>query len=154
MNGNSGRITPTAIGAAVLISVVLFFLFFSVNLKGSSAYFPTFTLGLILILSMVLIVKEVFVRKPADPDAKKGEPWSKTLTLQIALSIVLMFAYIPLMNWVGFYTTTLIYVPIVSYIYGYRDIKRVIIGTVVYTGLLYIIFSQLMGREMPSGILL
>lgn len=150
---NETHLTKVATGALVLIAVSVFFLFQSIHLKGSSAYFPTFILSLIVLLSALLAVTEYIKNKKSETEQVNRSERLEQIK-RVALSITLMATYIAMMKWIGFYVTTLIAIPLISYIFGYRERKKVAIGTVIYTVLLYVIFSQIMGREMPHGILM
>ncbi|BBI64888.1 hypothetical protein HSBAA_61940 [Vreelandella sulfidaeris] len=51
---------------------------------------------------------------------------------------------------IGFYTTTAVMVPLVAWSFGYRDIKRLLLADLIFTGGLAIIFALLMGQDLPT----
>ena len=65
----------------------------------------------------------------------------------IVLAIALYMAGVVAL---GFYTSTAIMLPVVAWCFGYRDIKRLLLADVIFTGGLAVIFVVLMGQELPA----
>ena len=134
-----------------LISASSFFLLSSFYLDFESSIFPRVILLFCIVLSIVLIGQDVSKRakgeKSAFTDAFKNFK-------KVTYSLILVFLYIVSVNFIGFYVSTFIMIPIVSRMFGYKKLVHSIAWSALYTGLLFVVFSQLMDRYMPSGILI
>jgi putative tricarboxylic transport membrane protein len=53
----------------------------------------------------------------------------------------------------GFYVSTMIFVPLIAYLFGYRSVIGLAIATVIVVAAIAMIFSIAMGQDFPRGLL-
>lgn len=73
--------------------------------------------------------------------------WGKSISTLIVLVI-----YIGLINYLGYYLSTLLFVGSLSYILGARKIKKQIIFMFLLVGSIYLIFQIILSVPVPRGI--
>jgi putative tricarboxylic transport membrane protein len=70
---------------------------------------------------------------------------------RVAGAFALIAVYIAAVDLVGFYPSTALSVPLVAWIFGYRNVPRLAFGTAVTLGAIYLIFSLAMSQDFPGG---
>lgn len=70
----------------------------------------------------------------------------------VALNVVLLFAYIMVMDVIGFVLSTLLYLPIAGWFIGYRKRLRLAIYAAAVTVVLTVVFGILFVVPLPRGI--
>lgn len=70
--------------------------------------------------------------------------------LPVLASFATIVAYTLAVQFVGFYTSTIIMVPLVAWAFGYRKLFGLVLSTVIFVGGIYVIFSLLMGQRFPQ----
>lgn len=119
--------------------------------RGASAYLPSAVLGLAFLLSLIWALQNVIalLKGGWSTDTTKKEDWSKLLSF---FSIVLVYvAAIPL---IGFFTMTIVFIPVVTILLGYRK-KSVLLGApIVFVAALYLLFGLVLQVQLPDELLL
>lgn len=135
--------TLTAIG---LIIAAGGFLVPTAALSQVSALLPASMLISILVLSAVMLIadqRKAAAGEAAQPvmKAPKRVFWAFVLTVLYALSV----------DYVGFYVSTAISIPLIAYAFGYRNPLGLAIATFIVLGAIYLIFGVAMSQEFPVG---
>jgi len=126
-----------------------------------SAYFPRFIIFLIGFLGCVLLIKEIWKNKQthstkntAAANSGDGIPffWQPAF-LKVALMIVASVIYLLTINWAGFFSSALVYLPIIMWVLGIRKIRTIITATLVVVFFIYLIFNMFLKVPFPEGIL-
>ncbi|WBU53980.1 tripartite tricarboxylate transporter TctB family protein [Paracoccus sp. SCSIO 75233] len=135
--------TLTAIGIFVAAAV---FIVPTFDLPPMAALLPAAMLVSLMILAAFLLVNDQ--RKAA-----AGEP-AETMTRspkRVALAFGLVVLYALSVDFIGFYVSTAISVPLVAYVFGFRNPVGLATATVIVLAAIYLIFSIAMSQEFPAG---
>ena len=133
----------TAIG---LFAGAAALLFPTAELKPISALLPATMLISVMVLAMILLVVD-------QRHASAGEEAARMTKApkRVFLAFVLIVAYALSVDYVGFYISTAISIPLVAYIFGYRNPLGLAIATIIVLGTIYLIFGFAMHQEFPTG---
>ncbi|WP_010142378.1 tripartite tricarboxylate transporter TctB family protein [Oceanicola sp. S124] len=135
--------TLTAIG---IILVAAGFLIPTFDMRAISALLPaTMLIGLIL-LSLLLLLSDQ--RKAGAGEEAKPMTGSPKRVIGAFLLIV---AYALATDFIGFYVSTAATIPLVAWIFGYRNPLGLLIATVIVTGTIWAIFDFGMSQDFPTG---
>jgi len=126
-----------------------------------SGYFPRFIIFLIGFLGCVLLIKEIRKKKEIhstknSAPANSGDAipfFRQPAFFKITMMIVASFLYILAINWFGFFSSALVYLPIMIWVLGVRKIRTIVTATLVVVFFIYLIFSIFLKVPFPEGIL-
>ena len=135
--------TLTAIG---IIVVAAGFLIPTQDLRAISALLPAAMLIGLIVLSVALLVSDQR-KASAGEDA---EPMTKAPKRVIG-AFLLIVAYALSCDFIGFYVSTAITIPLVAWIFGYRSPIGLLIATVIVVGTIWAIFDFGMSQDFPTG---
>lgn len=116
-----------------------------------SAYLPTVVLCLLTLLCVMWALKSfVSLRREG------GEVllFRKDEVKRTAVLIVATLVLISMAPFLGFATSFLIFVPVTGYLLGYRKWQGLLLTSVVFTTLIYLVFVTLLNRPLPTELLL
>ena len=126
-----------------------FFYLEASKIHPTAAQFPKIVLGLLFFMSLILMI--LGVRKTLKPAL-----WLKSDTLlninvirTPLLVFVVVAGYLVLMNFTGFFISTVIFVPVCMFFYGVKSIRLIIITNVVLNLFVYILFVRLLRVMLP-----
>lgn len=116
------------------------------TLSISSAGYPQVLLIILFILSIIWLLIDIFVKKVKE-DVKEN----------IVLSRVIIFAlsslfYYFLIEIIGFYIITPIFMIFLMYVLGVKNIKLLLGVSIFFTFFLYLAFSIFLSLPAPKGI--
>lgn len=137
--------------AETLTAVVVFvaaalFLIPTSELPALSALLPAAMLIALLVLSVAMLV----VDQRAAAAGLPGERLTSS-PRRVLAAFALIFAYALCVDFVGFYPSTAIFVPLVAYLFGYRSPFGLALATMIVVGAIYLIFGFAMSQEFPVG---
>jgi len=135
--------TLTAIGL-LIVSVVL--LIPTSGFPPISALLPAAMLVGLCILAMIMLV--IDQRKAARGEA--AAPMMKA-PKRVLGAFVLVVLYAVAVDFIGFYPSTAVSIPLVAYAFGYRRRLGLAIAAVIVLVAIYLIFSFAMSQEFPAG---
>lgn len=137
--------TPDVIAGFVVIGVCIFFLWYSERMPPESAAFPKAVLWLATVLGVVLLIQAtVKVLRTG------GETRFFKHRRRFFIAIVITGVYVLVLDVVGFYTSTVVLIPLVGALFGYRNPKGLILTTVIFVVAMVTIFDLLMNRHFPT----
>ena len=123
------------------------------QLPPKAARYPYFVLGLMVFLTLLLAIN-TFIIKPKNAEEEKGEDQFKgILYRQFFLIIALSAVYIVLIDIIGFFVTTAIYL-FVTMVALKSSIKWSIVVSILFPVFLYLIFVSFLKVPVPKGFLL
>ena len=123
------------------------------QLPPKAARYPYFVLGLMVFLTLLLAI-HTFLIKPKNTEENKEEDQFKgNLYGQFFLVIALSAVYVILIDIIGFFVTTAIYL-FVTMIILKSNIKWSIVVSIVFPIFLYLVFVSFLKVPIPSGFLL
>lgn len=113
-----------------------------------TALLPVAMLSALIVLAALMIGRALLSVKAS----RKVAPRYSVFTnggafLGIVLAIALYIVGVVIL---GFYISTAIMLPVLAWCFGYRDIKRLVLADVIFTGGLAVIFVVLMGQQLPA----
>lgn len=138
----------TFAGFIILASAGLLF-YGALDLPAMSALLPVAMLICLMILGVALIVLQYLRRMTVSEKKLKISNPSRALA-----SFGLIVVYTLAVHYIGFYISTIVMVPSVAWLFGYRNFPRLLLATAIFVGGIYLIFSMLMGQRFPEEIFL
>ncbi len=143
----------------ILFSIVSYLI--SLPYPDKSAYFPRFLIVLLAIWGVLILVKEI--QKNIKAGASKPQTHAEAgdhipffrqpAYRKVALMTVASMVYLLVINWVGFFSTALVYIPVMIWALGVRKIRTIIASTLVVVFFIYLIFSVFLRVPFPEGLL-
>ena len=133
----------------------------SLPYPDNSAYFPRFIIFLIGFFGFLLLIKEIKKNKtPVSAEnsekasSNDGIPFfRKAAFLKVSLMIVASFIYLLAIDQIGFFSSALVYLPVMIWVLGVRKIRTIVTATLVVVFFIYLIFSIFLKVPFPEGIL-
>ena len=123
------------------------------QLPPKAARYPYFVLGLMVFLTLLLAIN-TFIIKPKNTEEDKEEDQFKgNLYGQFFLIMALSAVYIILIDIIGFFITTAIYL-FVTMVTLKSNIKWSIVVSILFPVFLYLIFVSFLKVPVPKGFLL
>ena len=123
------------------------------QLPAKAARYPYFVLGLMVFLTLLLAIN-TFIIKPKNAEEDKEEDQFKgNLYGQFFLIMALSAIYVILIDIIGFFITTAIYL-FVTMVTLKSSIKWSIVVSILFPVFLYLIFVSFLKVPVPKGFLL
>ncbi|WP_336011863.1 tripartite tricarboxylate transporter TctB family protein [Fusobacterium polymorphum] len=123
------------------------------QLPPKAARYPYFVLGLMVFLTLLLAIN-TFIIKPKNAEEDKEEDQFKgNLYGQFFLIMALSAIYVILIDIIGFFITTAIYL-FVTMVTLKSSIKWSIVVSILFPVFLYLIFVSFLKVPVPKGFLL
>ena len=123
------------------------------QLPAKAARYPYFVLGLMVFLTLLLAIN-TFIIKPKNAEEDKEEDQFKgNLYGQFFLIMALSAVYVILIDIIGFFVTTAIYL-FVTMVILKSNIKWSIVVSIVFPIFLYLVFVSFLKVPVPRGFLL
>ena len=123
------------------------------QLPPKAARYPYFVLGLMVFLTLLLAI-HTFLIKPKNTEENKEEDQFKgNLYGQFFLVIALSAVYVILIDIIGFFVTTAVYL-FVTMLALKSNIKWSIIVSILFPIFLYLVFVSFLKVPVPRGFLL
>lgn len=144
-------VTATVI---LILSVVLFNQ--TRNYNYLSAVFPRFVLGLLMILSVILMIRAILLFRKRGPTESKFIPLKDLF--YVALTIVLSFLWVYVMDWVlGFLLGSIVFGIVIFAILAGRSLKlrEFLLFSLGYSGIVFIFWyslEKLLRVPLPKGL--
>ncbi|WP_340120128.1 tripartite tricarboxylate transporter TctB family protein [Pelagibius sp. 7325] len=137
---------PESLTAIVIIAAAAAFLVPTAALRPISALLPAAMLVGLMVLSLVLLVSDQ--RKAAAGEA--AEPMAAAPKRVIG-AFLLIFGYAISVDFVGFYASTAVAIPLVAYAFGFRNLLGLVVATLIVVSAIYLVFDFAMSLGFPSG---
>lgn len=126
---------------------------------GDAGKVPRLVSGIMVAAAFLMLLRSV-LSPPAMLDTASAEEPSDFRRLtpeeaaRTAIAIVLTLAYILAVKPVGFYTASIIYIPLSAYTLGLRNHLAIWIGTVLFLGFSYYLFRIVFRTPLPEEAIL
>ncbi|RCK49831.1 hypothetical protein TH25_12470 [Thalassospira profundimaris] len=134
---------PDNIAGVVLIAVAAWLLTKVTDMPYMSALLPVAMLCTIIGLSALMILRNLI-----KSGAVSVNPVFTSLP-RFALVVACVAGYVISVANAGFYTSTLLMLPVVSWLFGYRKLKGIALATLIFVGGIALIFLVLMNQSLP-----
>ena len=145
-------------GFLILLSILSYIE--TLSYPYESAYYPRFIIMLLAFLGVATVVTEIIKLKKTT-DIKQAEKssndekiafWMMPRVRKVTMMIFGSLVYMVVMNYVGFFVTTSVYLPIMMRLLGIRKLKTVFLSTFVVVFVIYMIFVAFLNVPFPEGI--
>lgn len=133
----------TAIGI-VLVSAGLLLPTFEI--RPLSALLPA-----TMLISLILLAAWMFVSDQRSASKKEAGKAMTKSPKRVLGAFVLVVLYALSVDFVGFYTSTALSVPLVAYLFGFKNPFGLAIATIIVLSVIYLIFGFAMNQEFPTG---
>ena len=123
------------------------------------ASFPQFMCLGMMFFTVVLLIQSVLKLKKADPEDPMMEPASSINILKNkgvqagVLVIVLCAAYAALFEVLGYVLASTIIAAIIMWLIGKRDVKQIVLVSILVPLLMWFVFYKLLTVNIPMGVL-
>lgn len=116
-----------------------------------SAYLPTAVLSLLMLLCVVWAIKSLVALRRTRAERLQ---FRKDEVRRFAVLVVATLVLISVAPLLGFATSFLVFIPVTGYLLGYRKWQGLLLTSVVFTSLVYLVFLALLNRPLPPELLL
>ena len=123
------------------------------QLPPKAARYPYFVLGLMVFLTLLLAINTFLIKPKNTEENKEEDQFKGNLYGQFFLVIALSAVYVILIDIIGFFVTTAIYL-FVTMVTLKSSIKWSIVVSILFPIFLYLIFVSFLKVPVPRGFLL
>ena len=123
------------------------------QLPPKAARYPYFVLGLMVFLTLLLAINTFLIKPKNTEENKEEDQFKGNLYGQFFLVIALSAVYVILIDIIGFFVTTAIYL-FVTMLALKSNIKWSIVVSIVFSIFLYLVFVSFLKVPVPRGFLL
>ena len=123
------------------------------QLPPKAARYPYFVLGLMVFLTLLLAINTFLIKPKNTEENKEEDQFKGNLYGQFFLVIALSAVYVILIDIIGFFVTTAIYL-FVTMLALKSNIKWSIVVSILFPIFLYLIFGSFLKVPVPRGFLL
>ena len=123
------------------------------QLPPKAARYPYFVLGLMVFLTLLLAINTFLIKPKNTEENKEEDQFKGNLYGQFFLVIALSAVYVILIDIIGFFVTTAIYL-FVTMLALKSNIKWSIVVSILFPIFLYLLFVSFLKVPVPRGFLL
>ena len=117
--------------------------------RGQSSLMPVVVLGLMALLSMIWLGQSLWQLRQSQETMRAEGPQLMRFVLFVA-GVVL---YVICLTYIGFFTATLLMVPLLSAALGYRNFKLTLPVSMAFVAILYAVFVLLLKIPLPPELI-
>ena len=137
----SAKVRGLPLGAEGIAAIVIMLgasalLVEAVPMPTMSAMLPIAMLVFLIGLGAIMLVRNVIVRRKGVVQERLVRRPKRAIGAYFAIVI-----YTLLVSLIGFYTSTVLMVPLVGWIFGYRNLPRLMLATAIFVGSIFVIFN-------------
>ena len=130
-----------------------FYFFLIKQLPEKAARYPLFVLGLMVFLTLLLAINTFIIKPKNSEEDKEEDQFKGNLYGQFFLIMALSAVYVILIDIIGFFVTTAIYL-FVTMVALKSSVKWSIVVSILFPIFLYLIFVSFLKVPVPKGFLL
>jgi len=123
------------------------------QLPPKAARYPYFVLGLMVFLTLLLAINTFLIKPKNSEEDKEEDQFKGNLYGQFFLIMALSAVYVILIDIIGFFVTTAIYL-FVTMVALKSSVKWSIVVSILFPIFLYLIFVSFLKVPVPRGFLL
>ena len=148
------KMKKTDIGVvATMYAICIAFYIFTLKLKPASQTYPKFCIFLLGGLTTLYLIKMLYQAKKYGVESGVKEVFDGFLSKQFYPVFFAAIGYLILMNYLGFYISTIIFMTVVL-LYLKVPKKYTVITVIAIIVLIYCAFTLFLGVKLPAGKLL
>lgn len=140
--------------AAGIMIICVLYLFATLQLPEKAAFYPIFVVSLLIIMDIMFIIETFLKYKKTSAAICEGEKMFKDFEIkQFFFVLATSLVYIVLINILGFYVTTLIYLLLTLLGLGVKK-HHSIIATIGFCIVVYLAFTVFLKVPLPTGFII
>jgi putative tricarboxylic transport membrane protein len=137
---------PETLTALGIIAVAVAFMAPTAALKPISAFLPaTMLIGMAVLSLFLLLVDQRAAGAGEDAPPMTASP------KRVLGAFLMIVCYALSTDYVGFYISTAVVIPLVAYVFGYRSLPGLALATCIVLGAIYLVFDVAMAQTFPVG---
>jgi len=145
------KMQKTDIGVVVVMyAICAFFYSMTVKLHEDSQTYPTFTIALLFGLTTLYLISMLVRAKKYGVESGRDKIFAGFKPLQFFVCLALVFAYLILMKYFGFYISTLVFMVAVLAFLRVPVLHSAIVVVAIML-LVYFAFTKFLGVKLPVG---
>ena len=117
----------------------------------SPATFPMITIGSIILLSIGLLISSWFKLRTNKKEIEVAERLTSAQVKQISMILLLMVVYIYMINFLGFYTSTIVTNIVILLILKVKSWIKMLASSAILVVCIYLFFEKGMNLVFPRG---
>lgn len=145
-SGNSRLKRPETLTAVGVIAASAALLIPTFEMRAISALLPAAMLIGLIVLSVFLLLSDQ--RKAGS--GENAQPMTNS-PKRVIKAFLLIVSYALATDFIGFYVSTAVTIPLVAWLFGYRNPMGLLFATVIVVGTIWLIFDFGMSQNFPTG---
>lgn len=141
-------VTGDVLAALALITLSLAALLYITGVPAQAAMFPRLVAGALLGLSGLYLAREM-LRRSTEPRADFFHNASR-----FALALTIVITYALTFPQLGYFTTTIVFIPVFAAAIGMRRYLLTLTATAGFSAVVYLVFVVFLNRRLPPERLL
>ncbi|MBW2146238.1 MAG: tripartite tricarboxylate transporter TctB family protein [Deltaproteobacteria bacterium] len=143
-----------------VLAVCLLAYWEALSYPHESAYFPRIIIGLLALMTCILLGKLILagirekregLQVPLEP-GEKLPFWKQEVIRKVVIMLGGSIVYLLIMPSVGFFLTTLVYLPAMIRLLGVRKVRTIALSSFVVLFFIYLVFTNFLKVPLPEGI--
>lgn len=136
------------ITASIFFIIAVVFFVLTLNMTSKNAQFPRVICIFMALVSILLAIKNLRAKEEGVNSAVKIQSLMKALFL-----VGVIFIYVLVLEKIGFLISTILMLYIVSIFFKYPKPLKLLVISIVFPTVLYLVFKYLLEIRLPAGIL-
>jgi hypothetical protein len=136
-----------------LLALCIFLLYLVSDYPDMARAFPRLVLVMMLAVTAMDSLNMIRGKKGEKSSEKTREGDSPKGPLKVLYMVSLMFIYYLFLTVFGLLLATLLFLLLSGWTLGYRELKRLMISSVIITAFVYIIFRVIMNSILPEALI-
>jgi putative tricarboxylic transport membrane protein len=136
-----------------VIAIVVFILAGLMFLQAGRLPFEAGLFPRLVTAVMLLAAVAMFARSFVGSGRAEAEPLFINWQL-LAITLVATVLYVIAVRTIGYFTSSLVFVPAIAYSLGLRKHRAIAVGTLLFVALIYLVFVRIFQLPMPREMLL
>jgi len=148
------KMKKTDIGVvAFMYAVCAFFYVYSFDLHEDSLTYPRFTIVLLFGLTTLYLIQMIIAARKFGVESGVDTVFAGFKAAQFFIAVVLTIVYFFLMKYLGFFSSTIIYM-VAALVYLRVPPLHTVIAVIGVNVMIYIAFVEFLGVRLPKGLLI
>ena len=148
------KMKKTDIGVvAFMYAVCAFFYVYSFDLHEESLTYPRFTIILLFGLTTLYLIQMIIAARKFGVESGVDTVFAGFKAVQFVVAVILTIVYFFLMKYLGFFSSTIIYM-VAALVYLRVPPLHTVIAVVGVNLLIYVAFIEFLGVRLPKGLLI
>ncbi|GAB4391522.1 MAG: hypothetical protein Tsb0032_03650 [Kiloniellaceae bacterium] len=144
-----GWVSRDMVAAIGLLALAVAGWWQTASLPSDAAMFPRLALSALAVLALVYLVRSLLRARRA----QATKPLFKNAG-RFVLAFALIAIYVAVFPRIGFFTATLVFIPVFVMAMGMRRAPLIAIATLAYTVVTYVLFVVLLNRPLPDDLII